>query len=86
MQTLGIAGKITVKFKQGKNSVGRGTFYQNGTEPYIDYAGKPHPIALDMKNATEVIFTPDMGKEKSFTQWEFFYNGQWVGPRLTKLA
>jgi len=76
-------GKITVTFTQGKASVGRGTYNDPaGPQPYLDYTDKPYPSSIDMKKATGVTFTPDMGKAKSFSKWQYLFTSGWVGPRL----
>ena len=78
-------GEIIVTFSKGKKSVGRGTLkdWKSGKlQAYADYSGKPYPTKIDMKNATDVRFQPDKGKEIIFSKWVYFFNSGWVGPRL----
>lgn len=78
-----VNGTITVTFSSGPKSVGRGTYNDaQGPQPYLDYAGKPYPSEIDMKKATGVSFEPDMGKEKSFSKWRYFFQGGWQAPRI----
>lgn len=77
------SGTITVTFRSGPASVGRGTLSDaGGPQPYLDYSGKPYPSSIDMKKATAVSFAPDMGKTRHFSKWSYFFNGGWVGPRI----
>ncbi len=77
------SGTITVTFKSGPKSEGRGTLNDaNGAQPYLDYSGTPYPTSIDMKKATSISFQPDMGKARYFSKWRYFFNGGWAGPRI----
>ena len=79
----GISGVIEVTFSSGPASLGHGTLNDaGGPQPYLDYSGKPYPSSIDMKKATSVSFTPHVGKKRTFSKWEYFFNGGWVGPRI----
>ncbi len=79
-----VKGKMTVNIKNGKSIVGRGLLNSDNTEVYFDYSDKPYPSSIDWKNATNLTFEPDMGKEKYYSASEtnYFFQGGWVGPRL----
>jgi hypothetical protein len=77
------AGEIIVTLQGGKKHKGRGTLSDaNTSKPYLDYAAKPYPSKIDFKTATNVQFKPDMGRAVDYSKWEYFFQGQWVGPRL----
>ncbi|CAF1204287.1 unnamed protein product [Didymodactylos carnosus] len=80
-------GKIEVHFKGGKKTaVGRGTLHAD--ETHIDYCDRPYPSELDMKDATEIVFTPDTGSKTTYDATYdphnpiYFNNAEWLGPRL----
>jgi hypothetical protein len=82
---MALSGTMTVDIKQGKSITGRGTLdWDNSGQVWFDYSAKNYPTSIDWKKATNLTFTPDLGKVKTYSasETEYFFNGGWVGPRL----
>lgn len=80
-----IFGKLKVELTSGPAISGRGTWDSDTSgQIWFDFQGKPYPSSIDWKKATSLTFTPDMGKDKSYSasSCEYFFNGGWVGPRI----
>jgi len=80
-----LLGTCTFTFRSGKEVSVSATLSDPGGDSYIDITGRPFPTAIDMKKVTGITFAPNMGRQRTYSSWQYFYNGQWVGPRLTQL-
>ena len=86
--TSAVFGSMKVELTNARAIVGTGTMNSdNAGQVWFDYDGKPFPSKIDWRSATTLTFTPSMGKAStSFaSDWEYLFNGQWLGPRLVKL-
>lgn len=81
-----LPGTCTFTFRSGKQLSVSATLSDPGGDSYIDITGKPFPTAIDMKGVTGITFAPYQGRQRDYSSWEYLHDGQWVGPRLTKLA
>lgn len=78
-------GSMTVEITNGPSITGPGNLNEdNGGRIWFDYTGKDYPSSIDWKKATNLTFTPGMGKVRNFTKppAQYFFNAGWVAPRL----